>query len=63
MLYHDESHPPSNAESQSSTVREFSKDDDTIMNLKDILIIKEEEDNSSFQSLGNLFKNNFSACQ
>lgn len=53
MIYHDESHRPSNAESQSSTVREFPKDEDTIMNLKDILIIKEEEDNLSFKSLGN----------
>ncbi|KAI7890866.1 aluminum activated malate transporter-domain-containing protein [Mucor mucedo] len=51
MIYYDESHRPSNAESQSSTVREFPKDEDTIMNLKDILIIKEEEDNLSFKSL------------
>lgn len=56
MLYHDESHRTSNAESQSSTVRDFPKDDDTIMNLKDVVIIKEEEDNLSFQSLGNIFK-------
>ncbi|GAA5803468.1 aluminum activated malate transporter-domain-containing protein [Helicostylum pulchrum] len=45
------SHRPSNADSQSSTVREMPRDDDTNQTLRDSIAIKEEDDSLSYQSI------------
>lgn len=48
------SHRPSNADSQSSTVREMPRDDDTNQTLRDSIVIKEEDDGLSYQSIGKI---------
>jgi hypothetical protein len=57
-LSEEEGHRPSNATSQSSTIRDLPRDDDTITNFRDHYSIKEEEqdDTLSFNSQDTLGK-------